>query len=60
LVFQNPDGTFNIVGRKDNQVVRSCRSSRGTSLTFLLEIPRPAHRTSGDRTPSQLRSRDQA
>jgi non-ribosomal peptide synthetase component F len=60
LVFQNPDGTFNIVGRKDNQVVRSRRSLHGTSLTVSLEIPRPAHRASRDRAPSQLGSRDQA
>lgn len=34
LVIQNPDGSFNIVGRKDSQVVRTCFANPFHFLTF--------------------------
>jgi non-ribosomal peptide synthetase component F len=46
LVIQNPDGSFNIVGRKDNQVASSSLQTWSTKqpLTYISEIPRSAYR----------------
>jgi len=48
LVYQNPDGSFNIVGRKDNQIVSLCILFGGGFSNRTPEISRPAYRIIGD------------